>query len=704
MESQPIVHAPTPVSAPAAVVHSGYEDEASGVIEYSKADARGRGVTFRVVVLSLLLAVVFGYALPVIDYKLNNTFLGGSHLPPGAVGVLLILVLVINPLLRTLSKGLALSRNEALTVYITCLFSSLVPGHGAETFIVPNMVAPFYFAKPENKWLEWIQPHLRPWLTPALNADHSLNRVVYEGWFIGLSKGETIPWTAWLLPLAFWGTFILVSYVMLACLSVMLRAQWAEREALAFPLLRVPLTLTEDLDRNDRFATLGRFFRDKFMWTGFGIAVFVQLLRGLHLYYPEVPDFPLGLGMGPMLTEAPWNQIGSIWLDIYLSVVGITYFLASEVSFSLWFFYWLMKFEMIGAYQMGYAPNSLPASGGLPGRDFLGYQMGGAYLAFVGLTLWTGREHFRHVVRRAFRRVRAGEGERTEVMSYPAAFWGFVLSFVFITGCSVVAGVRLDVALVLWFSYLIFCIGLTRVAVEGGLIALQHATMPLTAAAALIKPLDANWLSLESGMVPSALFQAGIVAHLRGFSMPSYLHSFKLAHDQKIAPRPLLALIAAVVTISLVVSLWTTVRLGYDNGGLSLSNRWWAQQGSLMSVQALDNLKNLDNSSAAVNWSFLGVGALLTYGMMLARSRVMWFPLHPIGYLVALTYPMDMFWASIFIGWLLKGVIMRFGGHDTYRKVSPLFLGLVVGDVAMIFFWIVIDGWQGRTEHLLMPR
>ena len=673
-------------------------------IEYSMADARrNRGVTFRVVVLSLLLAVVFGYALPVIDYKINNTFLGGSHLPPGAIGVLLALVLVINPLLRLLSKGLALSRNEALTVYITCLFSCLVPGHGAENFIVPNMVAPFYFAKPENKWLEWIQPHLRPWLTPSLNADQSLNPAVYEGWFIGLSSGETIPWAAWMLPLAFWGTFIMASYVMLACLSVMLRAQWAEREALAFPLLRLPLTLTEDLDRNDRFAMLGHFFRDRLMWIGFGIAAFVQVLRGLHLYYPEVPDFPLGIGLGPMLTEAPWNQIGWVPLDIYLSVVGITYFLASEVSFSLWFFYWLTKFQMMGAYQVGYAPGTLPALGGLPDRDFLGYQMGGAYLAYVALTLWTGREHFRHVIRRAFRRTRAEEGERSEVMSYPAAFWGFVLSFVFMTVCTVVSGVRLDVALVIWFGYLIFAIGLTRVAVEGGLIALQHSTMPATAAAGLMKSANPNWLSTASGMEPAALFQAGIVFHMRGFSMPSYLHSFKLAHDQKIAPRPLLALIAAVVTISLVMSLWMTVRLGYENGGLTLGHKWWAQQGPLMPAQTLDNLKNLDKSSALVNWSFLGVGVVLTYGMMLARSRLAWFPLHPIGYLVTLTYPMATFWGSILIGWLAKSVIMRFGGHDTYRKVSPLFLGLVLGDIVMIFFWLIIDGWQGRTGHLLLP-
>jgi hypothetical protein len=52
---------------------------------------------------------------------------------------------------------------------------------------------------------------------------------------------------------------------------------------------------------------------------------------------------------------------------------------------------------------------------------------------------------------------------------------------------------------------------------------------------------------------------------------------------------------------------------------------------------------------------------------------------------------------------LLKTLIMRFGGPDTYRRLTPLFLGLALGDVASIFLWLAIDGWQGHTLHMLMP-
>ena len=667
-------------------------------------EARGaRGVTPRVVALCLGLAVFFGYAIPVIDYKIFNTFLGATHLPSGALVALLILVLVVNTLMRLMSKKLAWSRNEALTVYITCLFSSLMPGHGAENFIIPNLLAPFYFAKPENKWFEFLKD-VPSWMTPAIDPTTGVyNRDLVEKWYVGLSPGETIPWGAWLVPLFAWGSLVLASYIMLGCLSVMLRAQWAEREALAFPLLRLPVTLTEDMDRDDQYGSFSHFFRNPLMWCGFGIAVFIQALRGLNLYYPDVPSFPLELNLNALFSDPPWNQIGWVPLNTYPIAVGIAFLLTSEVSFSLWFFYWFMKLQLMGAYYLGFVPNALPdASGAFPGKLFQGFQIGGAYWAYVALVMWTGREHFKHVARRAFGRAMSTSEERKEALSYPVAFWGFVLSFGFMLAWCVFAGVRIDIAIALWISYLVFAIGLTRVAVEGGMLFLLHDAAPLGALTRLLGG-GSNWLNTASGIVPASFAQAGLVVHMRGFVMPSFVQSFKLAHDRKIAARPLLALISVVMLISLSMSFWMAVRLGYENGGLTLGHRWWAQQGSLWPVNFIDNTAKAISASSLTAWLSLGAGSLLTWGMMVARSRFAGFPFHPVGYLMCLSYPTTMFWFSIFLGWLFKITLTRFGGHDTYRKAVPAFLGLALGDVAMILFWLVIDGWQVRTGHQLMP-
>jgi hypothetical protein len=213
------------------------------------------------------------------------------------------------------------------------------------------IIGPFYYATPENRWFETLQ-NLPTWMTPALHSDGTYHRQVIEGWYVGLRPGETIPWSAWLVPFAAWGLCALATFFMLGCLSVILRAQWGEREALTFPLLRLPQEMTEDVDRPDKYGVLGRFFRNPLMWCGFAVAVFIQGLNGLHLYYPDVPLVPLEIATWPLFTEAPWNQMGWIVMRVWPVAVGMTYLLSSEVSFSLWFFYWFIKAQLVFAYYL----------------------------------------------------------------------------------------------------------------------------------------------------------------------------------------------------------------------------------------------------------------------------------------------------------------------------------------------------------------
>lgn len=666
----------------------------------------GPGVTPRVVMLCLALAVMFGYIIPIIDRKLSNTFLGATHLPPGAIAVLLVLLLVVNPLLRFISQrpgrlGRGLSRNEILTTYISCLFSALVPGHGAENFFVSNLIGSFYYASLENKWLSYLTPYLPSWFTPALKPGGAYNAKVVEDWYTGLRANESIPWAAWLTPLLVWGALVFVSYFMIGCIAVMLRAQWAGREALAFPMLRLPLQLTEDVDRTDRYGTLSHFFRNPLMWIGFGIAAFIQLLNGFNFYFPDVPMVPLSLDTSLLFTELPWNQIGNTPIRLWPIAIGISYLLTTEISFSFWFFFWFMKGQLIAAYYLGYPPGTLPGLLGSGAKAFTGYQQIGATLAYVAIVLWTAREHLQHVVRRAFGRAPAHDDEKSEALPYPIAFWGFVLSFCFLVGWSVVAGMRADVAFALWLTYVVIVVALGRVMVEGGLLFVNHGWTPLGAIGQLVGAGPDTWLA-PSSLVPGSFIQAGLMTDMRASLMPSFIQSLKLAHDRKIRAGPLLLLIFAVVAITFMMSLWMNVRLGYQHGGLQL-NLYFAINGSRNPARHIEALINGARDASSVNWLWLGLGALLTYGMVLARSRLLWFPLHPLGLLICQAYPIQILWCSILVGWAFKVLITRFGGSETYRKMVPAFLGLALGDVVMMLFWLIVDGWQGRTLHQLMP-
>jgi hypothetical protein len=719
----------------------------TGTAEYSVPGTGG--VTPRIVALCLALAAFFGYVIPIIDVKLANTFLGAQHLPPGAVGALLVLLLALNPLLRQVAArpavrygligagvlclllawygyrtgaaaGLALwtgvagavllllgalfgqplARNEALVVYISCLFSCLVPGHGAENFLVSNIVAPFYFATPENRWLDFLLPHLPAWSSPVLWADPSQSAGttlsaagsrVANGFYDG---GMAVPWLAWSVPLLVWGAMCLLLYTMLGCFAVMLHEQWAEREALAFPLNQLPLEMTAEMDRPG--ALFGSFFTNRLMWLGFALAAVMQMLNGLHLYFPDVPAIVWNLDTGPLFAEAPWNQMGWTPIQIYPIAIGVSYLLTSEISFSLWFFALLMRFEFIGSYLLGYPPNAVQG-----GRDFTTFQTVGAFLAYAALVLWTARHHLRHVARRALGLDAAGPHERDGFLSYPQAFWGFVFSSLGLLGLTCLMGVRPLLAVGLWAFYLVTAIGLTRLVVEGGMLYVGNLWRPLPIIAQLTNGSAQSWLP-ASTVAPAAVVQGAFMTDMRAFLLPSFVQGFKLAEENGIRRRPLLGLIAAIITLTLAMGLLMRVRLGYADGALGF-HPFFAKDGPLLAPRTTQTVLAGVPHVSWTNWFWLIVGAALTWGMMLARSRFLWFPLHPLGYLIPLSYPLLTLWFSIFCGWTAKTIITRYGGHDAYRAARAGFLGLALGDIAMMLFWLLVDGWQGRTFHYLVP-
>ena len=719
----------------------------SPAAEISK--ARDLGVTARVFALCVLLAAFFGWVIPLIDVKLGNTFLGAQHLAPGAVGTLLVLLLIVQPLLRLVQLaparrlallgaavlcgalayfgwsqnigsgfvfylgaagaffallgalfGRPMSRNEMLTTYISCLFSCIVPGHGSENFALTSTVAPFYFASAENKWLDSIAPYLPSWATPVLWADpaqHSAKvlspagRVVADGFYLG-ARG--IPWAAWIVPMIFWMGFILLSYMMLGCLSIIVRAQWSENEALSFPLNQLPLEMTEDVDRP--LAGVSRFFHNPVMWMGFGVAVFWQLLNGLHIYFPDVPMIQWNIDTGPLFSDRPWNQMGWTPLQIFPIAIGVSFLLTSEIGFSLWFFALLMRFQFIGSYLLGYSPN---VSGG---RDFVTFQTVGAFFAYSALVMWTGRLHYGHIVKRAVGLARQGETERGEVISYPLAFWGFVLSLAGVMFITHAMGANWTITCMLWGTYLVMSIAFSRLIVEGGMLYVGNGWGTMAIWTQLTNASPATWLPAAS-IAPAALVQGAFMQDMRAFLMPSFVQGWKLAYDNGLHLKRLLGLIITIVLISLGLGFYRRIEIAYLEGGALAWHPYVAKGGSTSWAGLSRSVGTGVQNTGWNNWFWLVVGALLTWGMMAARARFAWFPLHPLGYLIPLSYPMLCLWFPIFIGWSCKTIITRFGGNSSYRAARPFFLGLAVGDIFMMLFWLLIDGWQGRTFHYLVP-
>jgi hypothetical protein len=82
------------------------------------------------------------------------------------------------------------------------------------------------------------------------------------------------------------------------------------------------------------------------------------------------------------------------------------------------------------------------------------------------------------------------------------------------------------------------------------------------------------------------------------------------------------------------------------------------------------------------NWLRLAVagGAGIMFGLVWLHSRFLWWPVSPVGFIIASAYETNRsLWVSVFIAWALSTLIKRYGGLRLYRTLRPAFIGLVLG-------------------------
>ena len=147
-----------------------------------------------------------------------------------------------------------------------------------------------------------------------------------------------IPWHAWVQPLVHWGTFLLLSYLVMLFLINIISRQWIHNERMNMPLLKVPQMIGQAVDEGQA----GSFFFNKFLLIGLSIPVFLHLVNGLNVYYPSIPNIPTLLLAGPYVADQGL-LVGfrKLKLYIYPAFIGFAFLTSRQISFSFWFFFLL---------------------------------------------------------------------------------------------------------------------------------------------------------------------------------------------------------------------------------------------------------------------------------------------------------------------------------------------------------------------------
>lgn len=625
----------------------------------SESNESSTGVSAPVLVLATLLAVL-GIRWTVDSIQVKDA--GGIEYP---LLVLLALVLLAPVLKRLFRFG----RREILLVYCFTLVAS--GAYDGVSRFLPCYTVPTYFASPENRFAEAARA-IPDWFAPK---DPEVIRRMYEG-----ADDGKVPWQAWRRPVGVWTGFFLILWVTLYCLTLIMRGHWIDTERLTFPLVQVPLYLTEAA--GDR-AGQPPLLRDPLLWVGFTLSFVHFASIMLHAANPNVPTLGTRFNIGDLFTEFPWSSLRPYWWVIYNPLLaGLAYFASQDLCLSMFFFFFLIKGVYVVYTLFGYR---YP-----PGLPFFWEQSAGAFFALGLFYAWTARRHLRTAVRTAV-------GLEPDRQGYRLPVLGAMLGFLALCSWYVSAGMSWWVAGLFFGMVILFATVFTRGRAESGVPSL--ASFPFWQASRQLK----NFLGSEPLLVNGSyanltLLGSLIFLHFGLFpqTMTYQLETLKIARERGLSRRAVTGVVLAGMVVGLAVTFHAFLTLDYRYGANVLAggttSGGYHVSIALREYQAVGRI--MSGTPLRPDWNRNGytMGAfVLTLILVALRMRYLRFPLHPLGYVMTASYGYA-YWFSFFVIWVVKGIILKVGGVRLYRRMLPLFLGLIIGQVFTLGFV-----WQGAA-------
>ncbi|MDE0013239.1 MAG: hypothetical protein OXU36_18995 [Candidatus Poribacteria bacterium] len=567
-----------------------------------------------------------------------------------------VLVLIgFNQVFKRFLPQVALSQGELLVIYVMLSVASATAGHSMMEILVSTLGHAFWFATPENDWKDLFWRYIPEWLVVA---DKSVLSGYYEGDSTLHTKRHLL---GWLTPVLNWFAFLFVMLFVMVCITVIVRRPWTEDEKLAYPIIQLPARMTSD-----------GFFTNRLMWIAFGLVAAFDIINGLHHVFPAIPSI-YEKAYRFRFTEKPFSAMGWLRLGIYPFVLGIGFLIPLDLLFSSWFFFWVWKMQQIIGSVMGLEGTGYP---------YVNYQGFGAYMGIFLIAVWRSRKHLQNILR-----ARVGpKSTPDEPMSPRMVVFALVSGVAFLTFFCLRAGMSLWAILVFFGLYFAFSTAVSRMRAElGSPMHDLHYTGPerVMVAALGTRKLGPTNLSMFSFFW---FFTRTFDSH----PMPHQLEGFKLASTSGIRSRFMLFAILAALFVGILSQFWALISVPYRLGAVHEMSRVPIIYGSEPWTQLQ---KWLTNPLAPDYWAlgFTGIGLLFALFLMLMRMKFFWFPFHPAAYAtVCGSWAVNYIWFSLGIVWVLKLVLLKYGGRNAHRKAMPFFLGLILGQFTVGSLWTIL--------------
>ena len=631
-------------------------------------------LSFRALLIGALGSALIGWGVLYCNMVLQGSRIASYFNTPAAIMLFFVLVLCGNTAVGLVRRAWMLRPAELALVYIMWMVATAIPEWGLTSFLLPNITSVIYYTTPENNWGELLVPYIPDWIIPH----HDFARI--SDFYEGAAKGAGIPWDLWLPPLLRWFPFVMALYLAMISIMVILRKQWIDNERLIFPLVQLPLAMIQDDGQGA--GVLKPFFKNPLTWMVFAIPAVLQSLNGLNPYFSAVPRLYWGTSI-PLFRE-------TIQIPIVLSfqMLGFSYFINRDIAFGLCFFYLLNTvqqgiFNFVGLQDVDPVLGEYSRYTG----SIVVHQGFGAVIVLVFFGLWTARSHLRDVWRKAWGGA-ADVDDSGEIISYRAAVLILVGSLVFMGVWIWKSGLPAWIVPIYLLLTFVLFIGITRVVAEGGL-------------AFIFAPMVASDF-VAAGFGTRALGEHGIIAFaftyiwasdILTFVMAAAANGLKLA-DEIIARhrRTIFWGMLLAIVVTLVSSVWTMMDLSYRYGGVNTDGFFYNYVNKLPYENAAARMQTLEGPHWE-NWGYTAIGAAVMVLLMVARQHLLWWPFHPLGFPISAVFGTMFF--SVLLAWIIKSVVLRWGGPGLYMRTRPFFLGLILGQFVTAGFWLGVSYFTG---------
>ncbi len=640
--------------------------------------------------------------VPLNDFVYSDTSLAAGFFPLAVVLLQLVIVLLINAPLRRFAPRLAFSTGELAVVLMMLLVGASLPNWGLMKYLAPTPVAPFYHGASDGAfWSTFRSLNLPAWLYPVQDMSRGTHDEAVSWFYNATPDGKSIPWSRWIAPALAWGTFVAAMLTTLVALARLVLPQWQQNERLPFPIVQIHLSLIEE-PRPGR--ALNELLRSRGLWIALGVVFLIHTLSIVNAYYPRyAPRVPIGYDFTSLFESPPLSYLRTKIKSNALSftVIGATFFIRSRAAFSLWATFLAVAMVDLNAAVVG------SEVGDARWRDM----HLGASIAFIIAIFFVGRQHWATVLRNAFGRGVDG--------TYRLSFW------LALGGIAVMFGWLVFLGVSLWIAALIvaFIVGahlvVTRIVAETGLpffrsgiVASQvYSNFPVSWTTPkdvyfattfnLLGPLTTR----DSVMVAATHGAAAATACNAGFDDPPRSQRWRLGFALVLA----LVVGTAVAGASTLYAHynWPTPTLrGVPPERNNFGAVYAPQRDMVNPVKDAGEgrFQPVMHNPAVM----MGTGAGIVVVLQFLALRVPWWPFLPVGFVASYGAFIQNAWFSIFIGWLAKTILVRFGGASMFNAAKPVFVGLILGESLaallgiLVNFIMVTNGYPSQPVKFLL--